>query len=107
MCATTDSAFQETECLLSESYSNSPAYAQIKQLEAFNSYMEECAKVSWDLCVQTPPMVLNQSETEFNFDLHTRFFNADKCSSEIVTYLWPILLQSSSGSVLFRGVVVT
>lgn len=88
-------------------YAETPAYARIQQLEAFTSYISDCARVSWDLCVQTPPMMLNHTETEFNSDLHTRFYNANKDSNEIIMYLWPTLLQSSSGPILFRGVVLT
>ena len=98
---------QETESQLFEKYSEPPAYTKIKKLQPFRLYLEECVRVAWELSVQTPPMVINFSEREFSSDLHTRFFNANKDHSNIVQYLWPTLLQSSSGPILVRGVVMT
>ena len=95
------------ETKLAEKYSEIPVYVEIKQLEPFLSYISECAHVSWALRVQTPPMVINYSETEYSFDLHRRFYNANKNSDEIIVYHWPTLLQTSSGPILFRGVVLT
>lgn len=92
---------------LAQRYSNTPMLPEIQKLQAFRSYVGECARLSWDLCIQSPAMVIHYSETEFNCELHSHFYTADKTSTHIVLYLWPALLQSSSGPILFRGVVLT
>ena len=88
-------------------YSSSPIFDQAKDLEALHTYTKECSKVAWDLCVQTPPMVINYHEEQFNFDLHTRFYTSNKDLCDIFIYHWPTLLQSSPGQVLSKGVVQT
>ena len=90
-----------------DKYSLCLSYSELKKLQPFCAYLEECVRVAWDLSVQTPPMVISCSESEFNCDLHTRFFNANKDSNDIILHLWPTLLQSSSRQILFRGVVMT
>ena len=75
-------------------------------MEEFSLYVRECGQVCWDLCVQTPPMIIDYSETEFNFDLHTRFHQSNVNSSAILLYHWPTLLQTTAGPIS-RGVVQT
>ena len=77
------------------------------QMEPVVSYLHECAHLSWDMVVQTPPMVINYQEVEFIPELHTRFYSANRDSNQIIAYLWPTLVQLSSGSVLFKGTVIT
>lgn len=92
---------------LSLRHSSSDVFQKVCETDAFASYVRECAQVSWDLCVQTPPMVINYSEEEFNFEIHTRFFQSNATSSVILLYYWPTLLQTPSGPILSRGVVLT
>lgn len=85
-----------------------PIVNQILDVGAYLVYIEECVRVSWELCVQSPVMVLNCSERHFDVDLHHRFHLADMSSSIIKAYVWPTLLQSSGPTcVLFKGVVIT
>ena len=92
---------------LLQKYSDHSPYAKVCELEPFLGYLKECARLAWDLCVQTPPMTINFSLTEFIPDMHWRFFDSDKSSDKILAYLWPTLLQDSSGVILFRGCVLT
>lgn len=92
--------------MLSEEHSAKPAYAQIRQLKQFTSYTLECARLSWDLCVQSPPMLLSCQETEFCLEMHTHFYDSNKTSPDIVLHLWPTLIQAS-GHTLVRGIVMT
>ena len=91
---------------LDTKYFNHSVYTEIKSLAPFTGYMEECAKVAWGLCIQTPPMVINCEDTLYNPDLHKKFYNADKNSADIVMHMWPVLKQSN-GPVLVRGIVLT
>lgn len=81
---------------------------QIFEVGAYLAYIEECVRVSWELCVQSPAMTLNCSEKYFEADFHHRFHSADLTSSLIKSFIWPTLLQSSGPTcVLYKGVVVT
>lgn len=92
---------------LEKKYGTMPNFHLIIQLDVVKLYIKECAKISWDLVVQKPPMLLNFSESEYISELHTRFHNADKTSTVVICYLWPILTEQSSGTVLQKGVVIT
>ncbi len=92
---------------LEKKYSSLPCFSALVKLESLQTYIHEAAKLAWDLVVQTPPMILNYKEVEFVAELHTRFHTADRGSDLIVTYQWPTLIQESSGTVLYKGVVVT
>lgn len=98
---------QDVKQKLLQKYSDHSPYAKVCELEPFLGYLKECARLAWDLCVQTPPMTINFSLTEFIPDMHWRFFDSDKSSDKILAYLWPTLLQDSSGVILFRGCVLT
>ena len=67
-------------------YSNSEIFRLVSEMEPFAVYVRECAQICWDLCVQTPPMLLDYHETEFNEDLHTRFYNSDMSSTSVLLY---------------------
>ena len=71
------------------------------------SYIDECSLLSWELVIQSPPMVLKYNETEYSVELHTRFHSANGESDVIVGYQWPTLVHETSGVVLSRGIVVT
>lgn len=92
---------------LGQRYEGNKVYSAAAETEAFQTYIQECAKVSWDLCVQTPPMVIDCTIKEFNPDMHKHFFKSNKESNEIVMYHWPTLLQSTAGPVLSPGTVQT
>ena len=87
-------------------FASRPLYDQIKTLSAFTSYVEECVRVAWGMCIQTPPMIIDCESTVYNPEKHKRFYNADKNSTDIIMHMWPVLVQSS-GPVLVRGVVLT
>lgn len=96
-----------TQWDLEKQYGDHPLFSPMTQLESVISYLEDCSRLAWDLVVQSPSMVINVSEREFVPELHTRFYTAKKNSPTILWYLWPTLMQSSSGGVLFKGVVIT
>lgn len=97
---------QNVRIQLSLKYSDSQVFKKVSEVEAFSSYVQECGQVCWDLCVQTPPMLIDYNETEFNFDMHTRFYESDMNSSVILLYHWPTLLQTTTGPIS-RGIVQT
>lgn len=92
---------------LAQRYERNEVYNEAAKTKEFQTYVQECAQVSWDLCVQTPPMVIDCSVKEFNPDMHKHFYKSKKESGEIAMYHWPTLLQTSSGPILFPGIVQT
>lgn len=98
---------QNIKLQLSLKYADYEIFHKICETEAFFMYMYECAQVCWDLCVQTPPMIIDCTETEYRDDLHKRFYDSNNLSPFILLYHWPTLLQTPSGPILARGVVQT
>lgn len=98
---------QMTEWDLGNRYGNHPQFSLIMELAPVVTFLKECSQLAWDMMVQSPPMIINVNEREFIPELHTRFFEANKKSSLILYYLWPTLMQSSSGVILNKGMVVT
>lgn len=92
---------------LEKKYGSLPCFHIIMRLDAVLTYITETARLSWDLVVQNPPMILNCTEIEFVPELHRRFHTADQSSDLIVSYQWPTLIQDRTGSVLIKGIVVT
>ena len=98
---------QRVNDYLEERYGKNDIYKAAAETDAFQAYVKECAKVSWDLCVQTPPMVIDCNAREFNPEMHKRFHTSNRLSEEIVMYHWPTLLQTSPGPILSQGIVQT
>ena len=62
---------QRVNDYLEERYGKNDIYKAAAETDAFQAYVKECAKVSWDLCVQTPPMVIDCNAREFNPEMTT------------------------------------
>lgn len=103
----THNNLQRVNEYLDESYGKSDVYKAAARTDAFQTYVSECAKVSWDLCVQTPPMVIECNVREFNPEMHKRFHMSNPDSDQIVMYHWPTLLQTNPGPILSQGIVQT
>ena len=69
--------------------------------------MDECVRLSWMMAVQVPPMSIDYETTNFSDKLHGRFMTSDMKSTVIKYHVWPALVDSQSGHVLYRGTVVT
>ena len=97
---------QNVRLQLSLKYPQSKVLHKATRTEAFSLYLRECAQVCWDLCVQSPPMLLDYSSPEFHVDLHTRFYESDMSSNTILLYHWPTLMLPPAVP-LSRGLVQT
>ena len=91
---------------LDAKYCDHTMYTEVKALTAVGDYMEECVKVAWGLCIQTPHMTIDCNGTVYDPEHHKRFFTADKRQTDITAYMWPVLRQFN-GPVLVRGIVLT
>ena len=87
-------------------YGDHAMYAEVKGLSAVADYMEECVRVAWGLCIQTPHMTIDCSDTVYDPERHKRFYSADKRQTDIVMCIWPVLTQFN-GPVLVQGIVLT
>ena len=78
-------------------------FPELQNCVKLKEYMDECVRLSWMLAVQVPPMSIEYEATEFSEKLHRRFMT----SLEIKYHVWPALIDSKAGVVLYRGTVVT
>lgn len=73
----------------------------------FQAYISECVQLSWSIIVQTPLLTLEYDATVFDSAKHERFHTSDRASDQIVSYLWPSLLEKQSGRCVAKGIVIT
>ena len=82
-------------------------FPELQNCVKLKEYMDECVRLSWMLAVQIPPMSIEYEATEFSEKLHGRFMTSDMTSLGIKYHVWPALIDSKAGVVLYRGTVVT
>lgn len=90
-----------------EKYRNLPRLQEIRQSSQVLHFIKDCVQISWDMCVQSPPLILNCSEEEFDPAHHQRAYLAEHQADSIIAYLWPTLVQAPVGPVLYKGHVIT
>ncbi|KAL9984073.1 hypothetical protein ACROYT_G006329 [Oculina patagonica] len=82
-------------------------FPELQNCAKLKEYMDESVRLSWMMAVQIPPMIIEYEATEFSDKLHGRFMTSDMKSLVIKYHVWPALIDSHGGHVLYRGVVVT
>ena len=82
-------------------------FPELQNCVELKEYMDECVRLSWMMAVQVPPMSIDYETTNFSDKLHGRFMTSDMKSTVIKYHVWPALVDSQSGHVLYRGTVVT
>ena len=82
-------------------------FPELQNCVKLKEYMDECVRLSWMLAVQVPPMSIEYEATEFSEKLHGRFMTSDMTSLGIKYHVWPALIDSKAGVVLYRGTLVT
>lgn len=82
-------------------------YPCLKTCEGLIQYIQDCVKLAWGLCNQTPPFSIEYETRTFRRDMHVRFHSSNQDSDQIKTYLWPALLEKDKGPCVHKGVVVT
>ena len=90
-----------------EKYRNLSSLHEIKASHEILTFIQNCVQISWDMCVQAPPLVLNCSEEEFDPAHHQRSYLAERHTDVIIAYSWPTLVQAPAGPVLYKGHVIT
>nr|CAB3260965.1 uncharacterized protein LOC100176502 [Phallusia mammillata] len=79
----------------------------LSQSKEFQAYIKECVQLSWSIVVQVPALTLEYDATVFDGAKHDRFHTSDRASDQVVSYLWPSLLEKQSGRCVAKGIVVT
>lgn len=64
-------------------------------------------RIAWAIVVQSPGMFLEYDAGVFDPQKHDRFHTSDRASDNIVSYLWPSLLEKQSGKCVAKGIVIT
>ncbi|KAL3879564.1 hypothetical protein ACJMK2_031858 [Sinanodonta woodiana] len=72
------------------------------ECSACESYIAECIKICWQMCVKYPSMYMSaKTNTDFDHGLYTSYTTAGEHVSYVV---WPVLFQYEEGPMLKRGI---
>lgn len=82
-------------------------FPELQNCIKLTEYVDECVRLSWMLAVQVPPMSIEYGGTEFSEKRYERFVTSNMKSVVIKYHVWPALVDSQTGHVLYRGTVVT
>ncbi|KAI1303077.1 hypothetical protein HDE_02460 [Halotydeus destructor] len=80
----------------------------LRQCEGLSLYIDDCVQLAWAMTVQSVQLVIEYESRKFNGDHHVRFHASNRDSDVIKTYLWPALIEDTSGGqCVHKGVVIT
>ena len=74
---------------------------------AVTRYLQECARITWQMCVQQPPMRMRTDDALYDADRHRLWWSCDQARASKVDYfVWPVLYDYDNGNMLVKGCVV-
>lgn len=79
----------------------------LKECLELNSYINEAVKTCWALINHQPLIKLGFSDLKFYHEWHERADMANQKSENILQFIWPSLVDSSSNACLTKGIVIT
>ncbi|XP_041477699.1 uncharacterized protein LOC121425637 isoform X5 [Lytechinus variegatus] len=82
-------------------------YPKLKTSAELGSFIERCVSLAWRLTIQDPPLTITYDNMTFTQDVHQRAPATNKRSTTIRSYLWPCLVEESTGMCVYKGVVLT
>ncbi|XP_068745365.1 meiosis-specific nuclear structural protein 1-like [Montipora capricornis] len=82
-------------------------FPELQNCAKLKEFISECVRLSWMLAVQIPPMSIEYEATDFTDSLHGRFMNSEMTKVVIKYHVWPALIDSQTGHVVYKGMVVT
>ena len=69
-------------------------------------FMNQCAKVTWQMVIQHPPMWLSVDDQEFDDEKHKLWWSCDHAAANgIDFFVWPALYDYKRGNLLIKGCV--
>ena len=74
--------------------------------KSIGKYMHACARVTWQMVIQQPPMHLTTDDKEFDDDKHRLWWSCDqKTAKNINFFIWPALYDYKNGILMVKGSV--
>lgn len=69
-------------------------------------FMNRCAKVTWQMVIQHPPMWLSVDDHEFDDEKHKLWWSCDQAAANRIDFfVWPALYDYKRGNLLMKGCV--
>ncbi|XP_033632720.1 uncharacterized protein LOC117294432 isoform X2 [Asterias rubens] len=93
--------------VLDQVYDLSEDNATLEGSTPLKKFVTSCVSIAWKLSIQSSPYVIDFELRSFDPSVHQRTSSSSRRSPKIKEHLWPALLESSKGMVVYKGVVVT
>ena len=82
-------------------------YPSLKSCGPVLSYIKECVRLAWLLLLANPAYHISYHHTTFNQNMFNRFHTSNLDSDVIVSFIWPALVEETTGHCVSKGIVVT
>ena len=82
-------------------------FPELKGCPHLQTYIEECVRVAWMASVQVPPLTIEYDAMDFSPNLHARIYTSNTENTQIQYYIWPALIDSRTGGILYKATVAT
>lgn len=82
-------------------------YPGLKSCAGLVDYTKNTVRLAWGLSVQDPPYYIVYDLRTFQASALTRFHTSDSESTNVRSFLWPMLVEGQSGQCVAKGVVIT
>jgi hypothetical protein len=82
-------------------------FPELQKCKKLQDFINESVTLAWKMSVQTPPIVIHYEADTYLENMHTRFYASNKEGTDVKYHVWPALIDSKTGHVFYRGVVVT
>jgi len=89
-------------------YSTLFDFPSLKSCGKFNSFIQSCVKLAWELLSTEWDLTIEYQSHEYNGELHIRHVTSHSLSgTQIRKYLWPGLITARNSQCHVKGVVIT
>jgi len=82
-------------------------YPSLKTCKPLLTYIKECCKLAWLLLLSNPSYHINYHQTHFDSTFMNRFYSSDMDREEIASFIWPALVEQSTGHCVSKAIVIT
>ena len=80
------------------------AVPSVKGNSTFDSFLRDCCRLAWEICVLSPPLrVTTMIDERFDERLHDAYLQEAVTNARIDFYLWPALYSHRHGDILRKG----
>lgn len=97
------SFLQNVEVQLQEDFSDCMTPA-VRENSTFKEFVRDCCRLSWEMCVITPPLrVTTDNNERFDDRYHRTYLQDHVINARIDYFLWPALYSHRHGEMLCKG----